>query len=65
MITRYLQKQVAQDLKKKMVFISGSKQVGKTTLADFRSLFFQAPLLRQKDGPQSIALCWSIRKALP
>ena len=33
MITRYLHKQVALDLKKKMVFISGPRQVGKTTLA--------------------------------
>jgi uncharacterized protein len=33
MQTRYLQKQVAKDLKKKMVFISGPRQVGKTTLA--------------------------------
>ena len=30
---RYLQDQVKQDLKKKMVFISGPRQVGKTTLA--------------------------------
>ncbi len=33
MKTRYLQKQVKQDLTKKMVFISGPRQVGKTTLA--------------------------------
>jgi predicted AAA+ superfamily ATPase len=30
---RYLHKQVVRDLKKKMVFISGPRQVGKTTLA--------------------------------
>ena len=30
---RYLHKQVIRDLKKKMVFISGPRQVGKTTLA--------------------------------
>ena len=33
MKTRYLQKQIVKDLKKKMVFISGPRQVGKTTLA--------------------------------
>lgn len=33
MKTRYLHKQVVRDLKKKMVFISGPRQVGKTTLA--------------------------------
>jgi len=30
---RYLQNQVKKDLEKKMVFISGPRQVGKTTLA--------------------------------
>lgn len=30
---RYLQEQVQKDLKKKMVFVSGARQVGKTTLA--------------------------------
>ncbi len=33
MLKRYLQDQVIQDLRKKMVFISGPRQVGKTTLA--------------------------------
>lgn len=33
MQTRYIQKQIIKDLKKKMVFISGPRQVGKTTLA--------------------------------
>jgi len=33
METRYLHQQVVRDLKKKMVFISGPRQVGKTTLA--------------------------------
>jgi uncharacterized protein len=33
MLKRYLQDQVKKDLKKKMVFISGPRQVGKTTLA--------------------------------
>lgn len=32
-ITRYLKEAVQQDLKEKMVFISGPRQVGKTTLA--------------------------------
>jgi len=33
MFTRYLEPQVRRDLKKKMVFIAGPRQVGKTTLA--------------------------------
>ncbi|MCD6292085.1 MAG: AAA family ATPase, partial [Deltaproteobacteria bacterium] len=33
MLTRYLQNQVCSDLKKKMVFVGGPRQVGKTTLA--------------------------------
>ena len=33
MLKRYLHNQVIKDLKKKMVFISGPRQVGKTTLA--------------------------------
>ncbi|KAA3612513.1 MAG: ATP-binding protein [Calditrichaeota bacterium] len=33
MLKRYLQNQVKNDLKKKMVFIGGARQVGKTTLA--------------------------------
>jgi len=33
MITRYLEKQVGDDLKSKMVFVGGPRQVGKTTLA--------------------------------
>jgi len=31
--TRYLQKQIKSDLREKMVFIGGPRQVGKTTLA--------------------------------
>ncbi len=42
MLKRYLQDQVIQDLKKKMVFISGPRQVGKTTLA--RSIILLIPL---------------------
>jgi predicted AAA+ superfamily ATPase len=30
---RYLERQVRKDLKKKMVFVAGPRQVGKTTLA--------------------------------
>lgn len=33
MITRYLKEQVKSDLEKKMVFVGGPRQVGKTTLA--------------------------------
>lgn len=33
MITRYLTKQIKQDLARKMVFVGGPRQVGKTTLA--------------------------------
>ena len=29
--TRYLHKQIAEDLRKKMVFVGGPRQVGKTT----------------------------------
>ena len=33
MIKRYLEKYILDDLRDKMVFISGPRQVGKTTLA--------------------------------
>ena len=33
MITRYLTKQIKHDLPRKMVFVGGPRQVGKTTLA--------------------------------
>ena len=33
MIKRYLEKTISEDLKEKMVFITGPRQVGKTTLA--------------------------------
>ena len=33
MIERYLEKIIKEDLKEKMVFISGPRQVGKTTLS--------------------------------
>src|SRR3990167_8398540 len=33
MMTRYLTQQIKQDLTKKMVFVGGPRQVGKTTLA--------------------------------
>jgi len=33
MITRYLEKEIRKDLEEKMVFLSGPRQVGKTTLA--------------------------------
>jgi len=33
MIKRYLEKTISEDLKEKMVFIAGPRQVGKTTLA--------------------------------
>ena len=33
MIKRYLAKQIQQDLSRKMVFVGGPRQVGKTTLA--------------------------------
>ena len=33
MFTRYLKDQIVNDLKKKMVFLSGPRQIGKTTLA--------------------------------
>ncbi len=33
MLIRYLTQQIKQDLKRKMVFVDGPRQVGKTTLA--------------------------------
>ncbi len=42
MITRYLVPQVKEDLLRKMVFIGGPRQVGKTTLAK--------TLLKEKRG---------------
>jgi predicted AAA+ superfamily ATPase len=33
MITRYLEEEIRKDLEEKMVFLSGPRQVGKTTLA--------------------------------
>lgn len=33
MIKRYLEKYILEDLKEKMVFVAGPRQVGKTTLA--------------------------------
>lgn len=33
MLTRYLEKNITEDVRKKMVFISGPRQVGKTTLS--------------------------------
>jgi len=32
-ITRYLEEEIRKDLEEKMVFLSGPRQVGKTTLA--------------------------------
>jgi predicted AAA+ superfamily ATPase len=33
MITRYIEEEIRKDLEEKMVFLSGPRQVGKTTLA--------------------------------
>jgi len=50
MITRYLQQYLVEDLKEKMVFVSGPRQVGKTTLSkDIGAEFY-------KDG--YLYLCW-------
>ncbi|MBF0491557.1 MAG: ATP-binding protein [Deltaproteobacteria bacterium] len=46
---RYLEKQIKEDLKKKMVFLSGPRQVGKTTLSK--------RLLKEKGG---LYLNWDI-----
>ena len=34
-VHRYIEKQVAADLKRKMVFVCGPRQSGKTTLANY------------------------------
>ena len=47
---RYLEKFIIQDLKKKMVFIAGPRQCGKTTLAQF--------LLKKEFHNQGIYLNW-------
>jgi len=47
---RYLKRYLQQDLKEKMVFLGGPRQVGKTTLA--------LSLLSQEDEPPSMYLSW-------
>jgi uncharacterized protein len=43
-MTRYLQEHLTADLAKKMVFVTGPRQVGKTTLAQQISAQFAQPL---------------------
>jgi len=49
MITRYIEEEIRKDLEEKMVFLSGPRQVGKTTLAksflkvDFLMTFEKKP----------------------
>ena len=49
---RYLHSHIASDLKEKMVFIGGPRQVGKTTLAKF---------IGESDYKQSLYLNWDYR----
>lgn len=46
---RYLERLVAQDLRKKMVFVTGPRQVGKTTLAQQIGASYQQPLYLNYD----------------
>jgi uncharacterized protein len=47
---RYLEPLVAQDLRKKMVFVTGPRQVGKTTLAQQIGASYQQPLYLNYDS---------------
>ncbi len=44
MLKRYLEKEILEDLKKKMVFISGPRQVGKTTFSQALEKKYKKPL---------------------
>ncbi len=48
-MNRYLQQSIAQDLAKKMVFVTGPRQVGKTTLAQELGKAFREPLYLNYD----------------
>ena len=50
MIERYLEKTIKEDLKEKMVFISGPRQVGKTYLAKQIAATFQRPIYLNYDN---------------
>jgi uncharacterized protein len=48
-MNRYLQRSIAQDLAKKMVFVTGPRQVGKTTLAQELGKTYRQPLYLNYD----------------
>lgn len=50
------QKQIAEDLKKKMVFISGPRQVGKTTFSKSMQAFYKRPLYLNYDSIEDRAI---------
>lgn len=70
MINRYLENQVKEDIKKKMVFISGPRQVGKTTLAekiaqaDYHGQYSYLNWDNIKDRKQITAGLWQADKKL-
>jgi uncharacterized protein len=51
-VERYLSQYLQQDLKEKMVFLGGPRQVGKTTLA--------LSLLKRNKEPSSAYLSWDV-----
>ena len=51
MKTRYLQSIIEQDLKTKMVFLAGPRQVGKTTLARMTAKGYSHPVYLNWDNP--------------
>ena len=51
MKTRYLQSVIEQDLKTKMVFLAGPRQVGKTTLAKMTAKGYSQPVYLNWDNP--------------
>jgi len=56
MLKRYLTEQVKMDLKKKMVFLGGARQVGKTTLA--KSILTKDSIYLSWDIPEHRELIW-------
>ncbi|MCD4708049.1 MAG: ATP-binding protein [Candidatus Sabulitectum sp.] len=63
METRYLQSIIEKDIKSKMVFLAGPRQVGKTTLAQTIATCYSRPVYLNWDNPehrqQITSLRWS------
>jgi len=51
---RYLQTAIEKDLDKKMVFLSGARQTGKTTFAESLPLFFLECKISEKDAGKGL-----------